>query len=199
MNGKISDNPIVRNKLYEQFNARICLLDIYLIYKQIEAGHYNNDMVTLLLPVKIDTKDTVDFLKKNYYDDLIFDLISHVRISEDLKDCLSVKLDKCIIDYFNIELSRPTEKKNTVVYCNEGLLINTTNIVADIIMYPISQFHTEIIKAANHFLQIIRMNEIMGTSLFLEAYSPSMFTQYAQYWVGECLGLIKDTSKLCVV
>lgn len=66
-------------------------------------------------------------------------------------------------------------------------------------MYPISQFHTEIIKAANHFLQIIRMNEIMGTSLFLEAYSPSMFTQYAQYWVGECLGLIKDTSKLCVV
>lgn len=199
MNDKISANPIVRNKLYEQFNARICLLDIYLICKQIEVGHYNNDMVSLLLPVKIDTKDTVDFLKKNSYDDLIFDLISHVRISEDLKDCLSVKFDMCIIDYFNIELSHPTEKKNTVVYCNEGLLINTTNIVADIIMHPISQFHTEVIKAANHFLQIIRKNEIMGASIFLEAYSPSMFTQYAQYWVGECLGLIKDTSKICVV
>lgn len=160
---------------------------------------YKNNKVELLFPVEINTEETIAFLENHFYGDLIFDLISHVRINEDLGDSLSVKFDKNIIDFFNRLLLHPFEKKDSVGYCKEGLIITTSDFIADVVIHPMSQFHSEVIKAANNFLPIVRMNKEMGTKFFLEAYSPSMFTQYAQYWVAERLGLIKETSKIMVV
>ena len=199
MSERISDNPIVREKLYEQFNARICFPDLYQIFKQMTRLCYKNNKVELLFPVEINTEETIAFLENHFYGDLIFDLISHVRINEDLGDSLSVKFDKNIIDFFNRLLSHPFEKKDSVGYCKEGLIITTSDFIADVVIHPMSQFHSEVIKVANNFLPIVRMNKEMGAKFFLEAYSPSMFTQYAQYWVAERLGLIKETSKIMVV
>lgn len=198
MSERLSDSPIVREKLYEQFNARICLLDIYRIYKQIEIGGYKNKKVHLLLLVDTDTDETIDFLNKNFYGDLIFDLVTHVRISEDLEDSLSVKFDKCFIDLFKKALVHPFEKKDIIVPHQKGIMIVTTNFIADVIKYPLSQFHIEVIKAVNCFLPFVRLNKEKESSVFLNAYSPSFFTQYPQFWVAESLDMLKSPSNISV-
>ena len=46
---RFSNEPSIRALLYEQFNARICLVDIYYIYKLFEARQYHNQEATLFL------------------------------------------------------------------------------------------------------------------------------------------------------
>lgn len=66
MSTMLSDNPNVRKRLYEQFNARICLVDIYNVYKQLDARCYDNcDMDLLLLIEENESEiEAMDFLKK---------------------------------------------------------------------------------------------------------------------------------------
>ena len=54
---RFSNEPSIRALLYEQFNARLCLVDIYYIYKQLEAHLYHNQEATLLLPVAENTNE----------------------------------------------------------------------------------------------------------------------------------------------
>ena len=98
----LSDNPEIRKKLYEQFNARICLVDIYNVYKQLEARCYDNCDMELLLPIEENDSEleAMDFLKKNHYDQLVFDLINNVRISEDLENSLTAMFSQKYIDLF---------------------------------------------------------------------------------------------------
>ena len=102
METMLSDNPNVRKRLYEQFNARICLVDIYNVYKLLEARCYDNCDMELLLPIEDNGSgiEALDFLKKNHYDQLIFDLINNVRISEDLANSLTAMFSQKYIDLF---------------------------------------------------------------------------------------------------
>lgn len=51
---------------------------IYIIFKKLEARCYDNCNIDLLLPIEDNGKDSenIDFIKKNHYDELIFDVIS---------------------------------------------------------------------------------------------------------------------------
>lgn len=109
-----------------------------------------------------------------------------------------MKYDKRLIDLLKKALIHPFDKKDTIIPHKKGLLISTTDFIADVIRYPLSQFHSEVIKAVNYFLPFVRLSEEKGSSVFLNAYSPSIFTQYSQFWVAECLDILNVPSNICV-
>ena len=201
MSTMLSDNVEIRKRLYEQFNARICLVDIYKIDKQLEARCYDNCDMELLLPIEDNGCgiEALDFLKKNNYDALIFDLINNVRMSEDLENSLMAKFDQMYIGVFKKALIHPFDKEHSVRFDERGLVIHTKNFIADTIIYPLSQFHTEVGKALDRFIPECKMSERFGSNIYLDAYSPSMFTQYAQFWVAERLDLLFLPSKIGVL
>lgn len=197
----LSDNPYVRKRLYEQFNARICLVDIYNVYKQLEARCYDNCDMEILLPIEDNGCgiEALDFLKKNHYDQLIFDLINNVRISDDLANSLTAMFSQKNIDLFKKALIHPFDNEHSVRFDERGLVIHSKNFIVDTIIYPLSQFHTEVVKAMDCFIPARKMSDRFGSNIYLNAYSPSMFTQYAQFWVAERLDLLHFPSKIGVI
>lgn len=123
MDTMLSDNPNVRKRLYEQFNARICLVDIYNVYKQLEARCYDNCDMEILLPIEDNGCgiEALDFLKKNHYDQLIFDLINNVRISDDLANSLTAMFSQKYIDLFKKALIHPLIMNIALGLMNVGL------------------------------------------------------------------------------
>lgn len=197
----LSDNPYVRKRLYEQFNARICLVDIYNVYKQSEARCYDNCDMEILLPIEDNGCgiEALNFLKKNHYDQLIFDLINNVRISDDLANSLTAMFSQKYIDLFKKALIHPFDNEHSVRFDERGLVIHSKNFIVDTIIYPLSQFHTEVVKAMDCFIPARKMSDRFGSNIYLNAYSPSMFTQYAQFWVAERLDLLHFPSKIGVI
>lgn len=197
----LSDNPYVRKRLYEQFNARICLVDIYNVYKQLEARCYDNCDMEILLPIEDNDCgiEALNFLKKNHYDQLIFHLINNVRISDDLANSLTAMFSQKYIDLFKKALIHPFDNEHSVRFDERGLVIHSKNFIVDTIIYPLSQFHTEVVKAMDCFIPARKMSDRFGSNIYLNAYSPSMFTQYAQFWVAERLDLLHFPSKIGVI
>lgn len=163
---RFSNEPSIRALLYEQFNARICLVDIYIIYKQLEAHKYHNQKATLLLSVTENTDEIRAFLEKYEYDGLIFDMISHASISQDLEDSLLAYFNGNMVDVFKKACCHPYKKEKSVEFVSTGLQAFTTDFIADIIRYPLSQFHTEIVKACKMFMKAKEYNDKEGTNFY---------------------------------
>ena len=170
MDMRYSDVPTIREMLYQQFNARICLVDIYYIYKLAEKKAYANTVDDLLLPCVENRDEVRAFLERNGYGELIFDIVNHARVSD-----------------------------KSVVFLSEGLRLTTSSAMADIIRYPLSQFHAEITKACDLFMKGKKLNDEKDMKFYMESYSPSFYSQYAQYWVAERLDMLNYPSKICVV
>lgn len=193
----ISNAPSIKKLLYQQFNARICLVDIYIIYKQIQAKTYSNEEADLLLTCIDNTDETRAFLEKKGYGKLVFDIVKHVEMSDDLENSLLSHYDQELVNIFKKALVHPFDLNNSINFQNEGLKLTTTDFVADIIRYPLSQFHSEIMKACNLFMKLKKNCD--EKSIYMESYSPSLLSQYAQFWVAERLNMLDFPSKICVV
>lgn len=195
---KFSNDPSIKALLYEQFNTRICLIDFYYIYKKLEVRQYSNQEAILLLPVSENTDVIRAFLEKYEYDELIFDMVRHASISQDLEDSLLAYFNGNMVDVFKKACCHPFKKEKSIKFNTRGLQVFTTDFIADIIRYPLSQFHTEIVKACKMFMTAKEYNDKEGTNFYLEPYSPSFFSQYAQYWVAEKLDLLHFPSRIGV-
>ena len=185
--------------LYQQFNARICLVDIYYIYKLAEKKAYANTVDDLLLPCVENRDEVRAFLERNGYGELIFDIVNHARVSDDLEDSLLAHFNQETVDVFKEIFVHPFDKEKSVVFLSEGLRLTTSSAMADIIRYPLSQFHTEITKACDLFMKGKKLNDEKDMKFYMESYSPSFYSQYAQYWVAERLDMLNYPSKICVV
>lgn len=196
---RYSDVPTIREMLYQQFNARICLVDIYYIYKLAEKKAYANTVDDLLLPCVENRDEVRAFLERNGYGELIFDIVNHARVSDDLEDSLLAHFNQETVDVFKEIFVHPFDKEKSVVSLSEGLRLTTSSAMADIIRYPLSQFHAEITKACDLFMKGKKLNDEKDMKFYMESYSPSFYSQYAQYWVAERLDMLNYPSKICVV
>lgn len=167
----------------------------------MEARCYDNCDMELLLPIEDNGCgiEALDFLKNNHYDQLVFDLINNVRISEDLANSLTAMFSQKYIDLFKKALIHPFDNEHSVRFDERGLVIHSKNFIVDTIIYPLSQFHTEVVKAMDCFIPARKMSDRFGSNIYLNAYSPSMFTQYVQFWVAERLDLLHFPSKIGVI
>lgn len=199
MNMMCSDAPEVREMLYQQFNARICLVDIYYIFKLAEKRAYSNSVDDLLLPCVENRDEVRAFLERNGYEELIFDIVNHGRVSDELEDSLLAYFNQETVDLFKKRFVHPFDRDKSVAFQSEGLRLTTSSVIADVIRYPLSQFHTEITKACDLFMKGKKLNEEKGMNFYMESYSPSFYSQYAQYWVAEKLDMLNYPSRICVV
>lgn len=195
---KYSDAPEIREMLYQQFNARICLVDIYNIYKLVERKAYFNTVDDLLLPCNENRDEVRAFLERNDYGKLIFDIVSHAGVSDDLEDSLLAYFNRDIVDMFKKVFVHPYDRDKSVSFQSEGLRLTTSSFMADVMRFPLSQFHTEITKACNLFMKGKKLNDEKGINLYMESYSPSFYSQYAQYWVAERLDMLNYPYRICV-
>lgn len=66
----------------------------------------------------------------------------------------------------------------------------------DIVAWPLSQFHHEIINTMDVFQ--VCDDRFKDLNVFLDARTPSFYTQFSQYWVAEKLGKLDVGSNLMV-
>ena len=67
----------------------------------------------------------------------------------------------------------------------------------DIVAWPLSQFHHEIISAMDVFH--VYDDRYKDLNVFLDARTPSYFTQFSQYWVAEKIGKLETESNIMVI
>lgn len=188
-------NPMIMNLLYKEFSSRFCVLDFRCI-KFEQIGFREKEMSGLLLTIDQNTKEYIAFLDKYDYPQLIANMLMYCELSENLKDACMPFISNEEFEHIKNEFAI-VQKHLCYQWQDRGLMFKCSELFIDIVMYPLSQFHHEIIKALDLFLFIKKARPEM--ELFLQAESPSLYTQFSQFWVAEKLDMLNPNLRLVVI
>lgn len=189
----IDDNKYLTEMLVKAVNDRFLLSD-FPKYDDTNTLHIKKNPSYIFLPCQNEAE--VSFLKQYNYPNLIADILMYSVIPGKLRD-----MALCVYAESDIEsiTSEFYKAQNTFRYIwrEDGLVFEIAEFFVDIVVQPISQFHTQLTNAYKTFTEILE--HIPANNLFLEANSPSYLSQYAQYWVAEKLGLLNYYSNIAVI
>lgn len=193
-------NSVIRNQmimrfLYKEFSSRFCALDFRSI-KCEQIGFRAEETSGLLLTIDQNTKEYMAFLDKYDYPQLIANMLMYCELSENLKDACMPFISNVEFEHIKNEFAIVQERL-CYQWQDNGLMFQCSEFFIDIVMYPLSQFHNEILKALDLFLSIKKA--IPEGTLFLQAESPSFYTQFSQYWIAEKLDMLNPNLKLVVI
>ena len=188
--------PIIQKKeimsiLYYEFSNRFCSTDIWRLDKIKNEGQKH---VPLLLSINTNTEEYINLLNTFGYPELIAFMLMNCDLNDNLKNACEPQFTD--IEFQSIkEQFESAQMRLKYTWIEKGLVFSCPEFFADIIICPLSQFHHEIINALDTFLPF-KKNNING---FLEAYSPSFFTQFSQYWIAEKLDMLETKKNICVI
>ena len=163
--------------MYQEFSSRICASDL--------KGFRNPDSFEqskVKLTVNSHIEENVMFLKKFDYASLIGKLLMYCELTDNLRDaCIPFINDE---EFYNIRKEfRIAQEHLSYIWQNDGLLFIAPLFFVDIVLFPLSQFHSQIIMAMDDFH--IYDNRLDEFYVFLNAKTPSIFTQFSQCWLME--------------
>ena len=186
------EDVIIMNYMYQEFSSRICALDLK-GFKNPDSFEQSNVKLT----VNSHVEENVRFLKKYNYADLIGKLLMYCELTDNLKDaCKPFINDE---EFYSIRKEfRTAQEHLSYIWQDDGLLFIAPSFFVDIVLFPVSQFHSQIIMAMEDFH--IYDNGLDEFNVFLNAKTPSFFTQFSQYWVMEKINKLEvDVSNIVVV
>lgn len=181
----IIDNNIVFERLCAEFSARFSALDIK------KVSNYdlrqNEENAILFCHIATNQQTNIQLLMENGYHRLIIDLLLNCELTDNLKEASKPFVNEKA--FYDIkEAFHQAQKHCSYAWEEDGLYISASEILVDIVLFPVSQFHTQIINSLDRFREFI---EIGGspTMFFLNSQSPSFFTQFSDFWVANILGI----------
>ena len=181
----IINNSLVYKRLYAEFSARFCALDI----KRVSNYDFRQNDRNAFLFCKIGTNQqtNISFLKDNGYHQLITNLLMNCELTDILKEASKPYVSEKTFDDIK-ETFHQAQSHFKYVWDEAGLYISAPEMFVDIVQFPASQFHSNIIRALDTFKRYI---EVSGSpsNLFLNSQSPSFFTQFSDFWVANKLGI----------
>lgn len=181
--------------LCSEFSSRFCALDfIDMKCEQIDINAKVSP--ALFLQIKDHPKEYIDFLKRHEYHHLIGSMLLHCELTDVLKDACKPFLSET--EFENIKKEFEIAKNNIQCrWSDDGLYFYVPEFFMDIVAYPLSQFHHEIINTMNTFH--IATGEYENMNIFLNELSPSFYTQFSSYWVAEKIGKLDAPSRIKVI
>jgi hypothetical protein len=127
-------------------------------------------------------------------------------------DLIGILLVQCNLNYHTLEifkklygmhecdilLNEIKRAKGMLTYRwgEDGIEIYAPEFFIDIVIHPLSQFHSMVSMSYEQFVNVLE--KLPKDNLFLQATSPSLFTQFAQYWVAKHLGINKTLRNILV-
>jgi len=185
------DDDIIMNYMYQEFSSRICALDLK-GFKDPDSFEQSNVKLT----VNSHVDENVMFLKKYDYAGLIGKLLMYCELADTLMDACSPFIND--EEFYNIRKEfRTAQEHLSYIWQNDGLLFFAPSFFVDIVIFPLSQFHSQIIMAMEDFH--IYDNGFNDNNVFLNAKTPSFFTQFSQYWVMEKINKLEVEGNITVV
>lgn len=184
----IKENELFMKRLYNEFSARFCALDI----KRVSEYDFSqNDVNSILfLPINENRRTNIPFLFENGYHLLIIDILKNCELTDSLKEASKPFVDEKT--FFGIkEAFKIAQTLLTYVWKEDGLYISAPEMFVDIVLYPSSQFHSNVINAFEIFKNYIDVNGFPAKNIFLNSKSPSFFTQFSEFWIADKLAITR--------
>lgn len=185
----ILDNKKLLKDFTKHFNSRLSSLDFVLKIGMLTNIGKNGYRPKVKQELRLPINDIVIFnqLKKANYNSLLEIIIKELKIENEFSDVFLSEMDKEWLSLFN-DFIKKEIKEIIVKYNQDDISIITSDMMSDFLLFPISQFHTEITETYKQFNQYIA---ITGTpdNFFLNANTANSFSYFIQIWVAENLNI----------
>lgn len=170
--------------LYRDFSSRFCALDFRgMVCEQLDVNA--KETPGLLLKVDSHKKEYIAFLQEHNYPELIANMLMYCELTDNLKDACKPFISDEEFEHIRKEFAIAQEHLS-YTWLEDGLLFRAPMFFVDIVAWPLSQFHHEIINTMDVFQ--VCDDRFKDLNVFLDARTPSFYTQFSQYWVAEKLG-----------
>ena len=192
------EDASLMNYIVKHMSSRICCEDIFTIVNQIKSENYNcNEIAVIRLPI-VGNEKIFKLLLQNDYAHLLKYIAENIAIIPECIDVFKYFLDEKELS-FVVETIEEQQKSVDIILLNgTEFAIRIPNMLCDITLPIIGQFHSEIILSFDYFIKYTEISEDMN--LFLNAKSPSIISQFIQLWVSEKLNISsKPQSNILVV
>jgi hypothetical protein len=149
----------------------------------------------LLLKVDSHRNEYIAFLQEHNYLELIANMLMYCELTDNLKDACQPFISDEEFEHIRKEFGIAQEHLS-YTWREDGLLFRAPMFFVDIVAWPLSQFHHEIINTMDVFQ--VCDDRFKDLNVFLDARTQSFYTQFSQYWVAEKLGKLDVGSNLMV-
>lgn len=181
----VLNDTILIDNFVKYFNARLCPIDF--ISKLDRLGRNYNPLQEQILRLPVDSTLLFSQLEKANYSKLIERIIKNIQIDDTCNDIFCSEINNAIVDFFRDYIS---DNRLNFKVLNDGndYFIVTNDIMADLIIHPISQLHSEIIDTFRYFHQML---DTVGVNqrFFLNSNSSTAFSYFIQIFVAESLSI----------
>jgi hypothetical protein len=190
----VIDEKLQMYILYKEFSSRFCALDFRgMVCEQLDVNA--KETPGLLLKVDSHRKDYIAFLQEHNYPELIANMLMYCELTDNLKDACKPFISDEEFEHIRKEFGI-AQAHLSYTWREDGLLFRAPMFFVDIVALPLSQFHHEIINTMDVFQ--VCDDRFKDLNVFLDARTPSFYTQFSQYWVAEKLGKLDVGSNLMV-
>ena len=188
------DEKVQMHILYREFSSRFCAIDFRnMVCEQLDSDA--TETSGMLLKVDSNREEYIAFLQKHGYQDLIANMLMYCELSDNLKDACKPYVSGEQFEQIKKEFGIAQEHLS-YQWQDEGLAFRAPMFFVDIVAWPLSQFHHEIINTMDTFH--VCDERIKNLNVFLDARTPSFYTQFSQYWVAEKINKIEAVSNILV-
>lgn len=191
----VTDEKLQMCILYGEFSSRFCALDFRgMVCEQLDVDA--TETSGLLLKVDSHVKEYIAFLQEHNYPELIANMLMYCELTDNLKDACKPFIGNEEFEHIRKEFGLAQERLS-YTWLEDGLFFRAPMFFVDIVAWPLSQFHHEIISAMDVFH--VYDDRYKDLNVFLDARTPSYFTQFSQYWVAEKIGKLETESNIMVI
>lgn len=188
------------NDLYDdivnEFSSRFCVLDIQTAIRRINGVLQCDDRKFLFLYISPDARLYMHYLEEWEYHNMLAILLQACSLPNRLRELCSPFVTDDEFDRLENYFKDLQSKGIQYQWCEEGLAMDLPEPFTDIVMYPLSQLHNEIVKALKMFGEFVEAG--LKDNIYQDFYSPSLFTQYSQKWVADKFGIVKTFDNIGV-
>lgn len=180
--------PLIESQLLADFcnhlSANINVIDVF--YK---LGQFKPE-VDLLAddPILLGSRDPalLSTLKDFGYREFLERYVAQIRILPSCFDVFLSELDKSSFEVFVAGFAHLAPKA-VVEETEQGFVLHTAALIADLILPIVSRVHEEILRSLVQWLEILKALGNHPESYFLHAKSATPESQFIQLWVAQKL------------
>lgn len=183
------------NDIFNEFSSRFCVIDVQTAIKRIN-GELSCDQSMILLNIDPKHRCFMHYLKEWKYQNLISIILSSCSLSNYLRELCRPFVTESDFNKFEEYFKEVQKNGFPYLWQEDGLVLKVPEPFVDIVMYPLSQFHGEILNALVLFSQFVEAG--LKENMYKDFYSPSIFTQFSQNWVADMFGINKTNDRIIV-
>lgn len=182
--------------IVNEFSSRFCVLDIQTAIKRLNGVLPCDECQVLFLYMVPEVRAYMHYLEEWEYHNMLAILLQSCSLSDRLRELCAPFVSDDEFDRIDKYFKDVQSKGIQYKWCDEGLALDVPEPFTDIVMFPLSQLHGEIVNALKMFGEFVEAG--LKDNIYQDFYSPSLFTQFSQKWVADKFGIVKTHDNIGV-